>query len=355
MKMARQAQGSGSRPVSSSPCRGPRSRRRRRPAAPRSGPSTRNRRREERREGERGEHADRECHNRHDNPYVMNPVARFGRCVASSNPRGRSGAHAGRSRPESPSRPSLAIALLIPNHKPANPEARGAQGSAQLAAAGPKARLLPADRRAINVLLDRFMPAALTRRDPAAAWALAGPELRSGSTLAAWRAGTSPVPYYPVLEKSFHHWQTIEVGPRYVIFNILVHAVPRVASRLVRLLGRGRQARRPVAREPDLHDRDHEPGRPSNDTRGRPGRLQGAATDARRRPSSKPDARERRDRARGPDHRARPAHPARASGSVAFVRARRWRRNGPRERSERSCRRSPYRLRRITRNSHSKP
>jgi hypothetical protein len=121
----------------------------------------------------------------------------------------------------------LAIALLIPNHKPANPEARGAQGSAQLAAAGPKARLLPADRRAINVLLDRFMPAALTRRDPAAAWALAGPELRSGSTLAAWRAGTSPVPYYPVLEKSFHHWQTIEVGPRYVIFNILLHAVPR--------------------------------------------------------------------------------------------------------------------------------
>jgi hypothetical protein len=120
----------------------------------------------------------------------------------------------------------IAIALLIPNHKPANPEARGAEGSAQLATAGPKAHLSPADRHAINVLLDRFLPAALTRRDPAAAWALAGPELRSGSTLAAWRIGTSPVPYYPVLEKAFHHWQTIEVGRRYVIFNILLHAVP---------------------------------------------------------------------------------------------------------------------------------
>jgi hypothetical protein len=120
----------------------------------------------------------------------------------------------------------VAIALLVPNHKPANPDARGAEGSAQLATAGPKKHLSPADRHAVNVLLDRFMPAALTGRDPATAWALAGPELRSGSTLAAWRAGTSPIPRYPVLEKTFHHWQTIEVGRRYVIFNILLHAVP---------------------------------------------------------------------------------------------------------------------------------
>lgn len=118
------------------------------------------------------------------------------------------------------------IVLLVPNHTPTNSEPRGDEGPAQLATATPPVHLSRADRRAINVLLDRFMPAALTRRDPTTAWKLAGPELRSGSTLAAWRAGTTPVPYYPVLETSFHHWQTIEVGRRYVVFNILVHAVP---------------------------------------------------------------------------------------------------------------------------------
>ena len=35
-----------------------------------------------------------------------------------------------------------------------------------------------------------------------------------------------PIPYYPVLEQTFHTWRTIEVGPRYVIFNLLVHARP---------------------------------------------------------------------------------------------------------------------------------
>jgi hypothetical protein len=118
------------------------------------------------------------------------------------------------------------VVLLIPNHTPTNAEPRGDEGPAQLASKTPPVRLETADRRAINVLLDRFMPAALTRHDPATAWALAGPELRSGSTLAGWRAGTSPVPYYPVSEKNFHHWQTIEVGRRSVVFNILVHAVP---------------------------------------------------------------------------------------------------------------------------------
>ena len=120
----------------------------------------------------------------------------------------------------------LLIVLLIPNHTPTAGEPQGDEGPAQLAAVTPPVRLKAADRRAINVFLDRFMPAALARRAPATAWELAGPELRSGSTLAAWRAGTTPVPYYPVRETNFHHWQTIEVSRGSVVFNILVHAVP---------------------------------------------------------------------------------------------------------------------------------
>ncbi len=118
------------------------------------------------------------------------------------------------------------LVFLIPNHKPSNPEPTGNEGPAQLAAVTPKSHVSPADRRAIDSLLDRFLPAGLTRRSPATAWALAGPELRAGSTLADWRAGNSPIPYYPVLEKTFHTWRTIEVGPRYVVLNLLVHAQP---------------------------------------------------------------------------------------------------------------------------------
>jgi hypothetical protein len=118
------------------------------------------------------------------------------------------------------------IAFLAPNHKPANPAARGNEGPAQLASDAPQVSLSAADRRAIDAILDRFVPAAMERRSPEAAWALAGPELKSGSTLAAWKAGTTPVPYYPARQTTFHYWQAIDVTRGSVIFNILLHPKP---------------------------------------------------------------------------------------------------------------------------------
>jgi hypothetical protein len=118
------------------------------------------------------------------------------------------------------------IAVLIPNHQPPNAKPTGNEGPAQLAVVNPHRKVSTADRRAIDATLDRFMPAGVARKSMATAWALAGPELKSASTLAAWQGGSSPIPYYPVLEKTFHTWRTIDVGPRYVIFNLLVHAQP---------------------------------------------------------------------------------------------------------------------------------
>jgi hypothetical protein len=118
------------------------------------------------------------------------------------------------------------VFVLVPSHKPANPKPSGNEGPAQLAAVTAHTEVPTVDRQAINKVLDRFIPAGLTRSSPATAWALAGPELRSGSSLAAWRAGNSPIPSYPVLEKTFHTWRTIDAGPRYVVFNLLVHAKP---------------------------------------------------------------------------------------------------------------------------------
>lgn len=81
----------------------------------------------------------------------------------------------------------------------------------------------PADRRAIDRTLDRFIPAALDHSSPTTAWRLAGPELRGGTTLNQWRHGTTPIPYYQARGKTFHNWTTIDAGPGYVDFNLLVH------------------------------------------------------------------------------------------------------------------------------------
>ena len=117
------------------------------------------------------------------------------------------------------------VIALVPNKQGLDNKPTGAEGPAQLAVSS-HARLSAADRRAINATLDRFMPAALTRSDPAAARALAGPELRTGSSLAAWKRGTTPVPYYPMREKTFHTWSAIEVDHNAVIFNLLLHPKP---------------------------------------------------------------------------------------------------------------------------------
>lgn len=118
----------------------------------------------------------------------------------------------------------VAIAVLLPEGPPKTPVA-GTEGQAQLAAA-PNVHVQPAERRAIDRVLDRFIPAAVGRKDAEAAWALAGPELRASSSLAEWRQGNSPVPAYPVAGTTFHDWRTIDAGPRYVVFNILLHPQP---------------------------------------------------------------------------------------------------------------------------------
>jgi hypothetical protein len=104
------------------------------------------------------------------------------------------------------------------------------QPSAAPAKNAPRAQLVKqskyvsaADRRAIDQTLDRFIPAALSGSAPATAWRLSGPELKGGTTLSEWRHGTSPIPHYPARGKTFHNWTTIDAGPGYVDFNLLVH------------------------------------------------------------------------------------------------------------------------------------
>jgi hypothetical protein len=68
-------------------------------------------------------------------------------------------------------------------------------------------------RRQIDRLLDRFVPAAIARRDPLGARADATPALRRQATAAEWRAGTIPVPPFDPAGTTFHGWTTIYSYP----------------------------------------------------------------------------------------------------------------------------------------------
>lgn len=121
--------------------------------------------------------------------------------------------------------PVTAIALvvvLVPERSSIGGGTTVDEGPAQLADTH-HYRLTAAGRRQIDTLLDAFVPAAVERRSAAKAWALAGPELHASSSLAAWKAGNSPVPAYDPRGSRFHDWTVIEVDKNAVLFNILLH------------------------------------------------------------------------------------------------------------------------------------
>lgn len=111
--------------------------------------------------------------------------------------------------------------LLVP--QPPQPSVAPPRNAPKAQAVAHSTYVSPAERRAIDSVLDRFLPAALPHSSMATAWRLAGPELKGGTTLREWLHGTSPIPYYPVAGKTFHDWTTIDAGPGYVTFNLLVH------------------------------------------------------------------------------------------------------------------------------------
>lgn len=114
----------------------------------------------------------------------------------------------------------IAVALQSPKQPSAAPPRNAPP--AQLATH--QTRVSLKERRAINATLDKFLGASLDRSSPATAWRLAGPEMKSGSTLREWQAGTSPVPYLPTREKTFGGWDAVDVGPNHVVFDhLLVH------------------------------------------------------------------------------------------------------------------------------------
>jgi hypothetical protein len=114
------------------------------------------------------------------------------------------------------------LIAIVPNTTPGSGKPTKDEGPAQLVR-NTTVPLEKVDRLAIDALLAKFVPAAVERKDAAVAWALAGPELKASSTLAQWKKGESPVPAYPVREKTFTGWPTVDVERNAVVLNLIVH------------------------------------------------------------------------------------------------------------------------------------
>ena len=88
----------------------------------------------------------------------------------------------------------LSLLLPAPKHESAAPNEKG---SNKLVFREKQVPLRRAERRTLNRLLDEFIPAAVERKDPAAAYRLATTGLRQSATRAEWRRGNIPVYPYP--------------------------------------------------------------------------------------------------------------------------------------------------------------
>ena len=115
------------------------------------------------------------------------------------------------------------VAVLVPNYS-GHTTQHFTDEPAQLVKAEHELPVAAADRRSINALLDRFVPAAVGRRDPGAAYDLATPALRAGEPRATWLRGDLPVVPLRVGDSTFHGW-SVEFSLRNeVSLDLLVHA-----------------------------------------------------------------------------------------------------------------------------------
>lgn len=88
------------------------------------------------------------------------------------------------------------------------------------------ARVSPDERAAITAVLDRYVPAALERKDLRLAYALSGPYVRGGMTLREWLHGGIPVYPYPARGSHFGGWRLSWQSADDLGLSLLIHPRP---------------------------------------------------------------------------------------------------------------------------------
>jgi hypothetical protein len=113
-------------------------------------------------------------------------------------------------------------AKAMPGGKDLPPETFGKQQVVDVVATEKLVKLTRRDRAAINRTLDRFVPAAVARKNPADAYAVSTPNLRSQATAHQWRTGNIPVHPFPARGQMFHGWTLNYAMRNHVNLDLLV-------------------------------------------------------------------------------------------------------------------------------------
>jgi hypothetical protein len=87
-------------------------------------------------------------------------------------------------------------------------------------------KLAPADRRAIDDTVDAFVHSGVDRSNPAAAWDLVTPAMRSATTRAEWDKGSLPVVPFPAKPQRAG-WTVLTSYPRDVTIDLLLHSTAK--------------------------------------------------------------------------------------------------------------------------------
>jgi hypothetical protein len=106
---------------------------------------------------------------------------------------------------------TLALVVLLavkamPGGKEQPPETWSNSRATDVLAGEKPVKVTKRDRAEINAALDRFVPAAVARKNPVNAYSVSTPNLRSQATPRQWQVGDIPVHPFPARGRAFHGW-----------------------------------------------------------------------------------------------------------------------------------------------------
>jgi hypothetical protein len=119
---------------------------------------------------------------------------------------------------------TAAVIVLLPK---GTPDEQTLRPGAQVVSTPRTVKLTAERRRAIDDLLDRFIPAAVERHDPLRALPLVTDDFRAGVSRDDWSRGNLPVFPYSTRGDRFHDWRLNYSYPREVSVEVLLHPAPK--------------------------------------------------------------------------------------------------------------------------------
>jgi hypothetical protein len=115
------------------------------------------------------------------------------------------------------------VAVAVVALPEGTPERETFRPGAQVVRIPKHVRLTAERRRAIDELLDTFVPSAVERRKPVAALPLVTQSFRSGVSREEWSRGELPVFPFDAQGKRFHSWTLNYSFPREMSVDLLLH------------------------------------------------------------------------------------------------------------------------------------